>query len=242
MERRALERAAVIACDSEDTRRRVIRVYPAQSGKIRVVPNGVDVELFRPPVGERCDSESRESIILCVARGLEPRKGIKYLIEALPAVTEVIEAKLVIVGEASQSVKRQIAEAARALGVLNNIDIIDAVSLHDLIRLYQRAEVTVVPSTLEGFSKPTLESMACGTPVIGTAVGAVPELLGETSGILIKPGDSNAIAEALTALLLDKGRVQKMGQYARRRVMEHFTWESVVRRIFTLCEEALAST
>ncbi|MGB8310392.1 MAG: glycosyltransferase family 4 protein [Halobacteriota archaeon] len=242
MERRALERAAVIACDSEDTRRRVIRVYPAQSGKIRVVPNGVDVELFRPPVGERCDSESRESIILCVARGLEPRKGIKYLIEALPAVTEVVEAKLVIVGEASQSVKRQIAEAARALGVLNNIDIIDAVSLHDLIRLYQRAEVTVVPSTLEGFSKPTLESMACGTPVIGTAVGAVPELLGETSGILIKPGDSNAIAEALTALLLDKGRVQKMGQYARRRVMEHFTWESVVRRIFTLCEEALAST
>ena len=157
-------------------------------------------------------------------------------------MTEVIEAKLVIVGEASQSVKRQIAEAARALGVLNNIDIIDAVSLRDLIRLYQRAEVTVVPSTLEGFSKPTLESMACGTPVIGTAVGAVPELLGETSGILIKPGDSNAIAEALTALLLDKGRVQKMGQYARRRVMEHFTWESVVRRIFTICEEALAST
>ena len=242
MERRALERAAVIGCDSEDTRRRVIRVYPAQSGKIRVVPNGVDVELFRPPVGERCDSESRESIILCVARGLEPRKGIKYLIEALPAVTEVIEAKLVIVGEASQSVKRQIAEAARALGV----PIISTLSMQSrfmiLIRLYQRAEVTVVPSTLEGFSKPTLESMACGTPVIGTAVGAVPELLGETSGILIKPGDSNAIAEALTALLLDKGRVQKMGQYARRRVMEHFTWESVVRRIFTLCEEALAST
>ena len=61
MERRALERAAVMACDSEDTRRRVIRVYPAQSGKIRVVPNGVDVELFRPPVRERCDQrEQRE--------------------------------------------------------------------------------------------------------------------------------------------------------------------------------------
>jgi glycosyltransferase involved in cell wall biosynthesis len=209
---------------------------------MRIVPNGIDVELFRPPVGERCDIDNHESIILCVARGLEPRKGIKYLIEALPAVTEVIEAKAVIVGEASQSVKRQIVEQAQALGVLNNIDIIDAASLHDLIRFYQRAEVTVVPSTLEGFSKPTLESMACGTPVIGTAVGAVPELLDETSGILIEPGDSNAIAEALTALLLDKRRVQKMRQSARRRVMEHFTWRSVARRILTICEEALAST
>ncbi|HXY87380.1 MAG TPA: glycosyltransferase family 4 protein [Candidatus Acidoferrales bacterium] len=242
MERRALERATIITCDSEDTRRRVIQAYPEQSDKTRIVPNGVDVELFRPPVGDRCDSDNRENIILCIARGLEPRKGVKYLIEALPAVTEVTEAKAVIVGQASLSVKKQIVEEAQTLGVLNNIDIVDHVSLHDLVRLYQRAEVTVVPSTLEGFSKPTLESMACGTPVIGTAVGAVPELLDEVSGILIKPGDSNAIAEALTALLLDKGRIWKMGQSARRRVMEHFTWRSVVRRILTICEEALAST
>ena len=242
VERRALERATIITCDSEDTRRRVIQTYPEQSDKTRIVPNGVDVELFRPSIGERCDSNSRENIILCVARGLEPRKGIKYLIEALPAVTEVTEAKAVIVGQASQSVKKQIVEEAQTLGVLNNIDIVDPVSLHDLVRLYQRAEVTVVPSTLEGFSKPTLESMACGTPVIGTAVGAVPELLDKVSGILIKPGDSNAIAEALTALLLDKGRIWKMGQSARRRVMKHFTWRSVVRRILTICEEALAST
>jgi glycosyltransferase involved in cell wall biosynthesis len=136
----------------------------------------------------------------------------------------------------------QIVDAARALGVLNAIDFIDTVSLRDLIRLYQCAAVTVVPSTLEGFSKPTLESMACGTPVIGTAVGAVPELLDETSGIVVKPGDPNAIADALMALLLDKERAQNMGRSARRRVEEHFTWDSVARRVVATCEEALAST
>ena len=241
-ERRALERAEIITCDSEDTRRRVEEAYPAQSDKTRVVPNGVDTDLFHPSADECRDNDGCENVILCVARGLEPRKGIRYLIEALPAVTEVTEAKVVILGNASQSVKMQIVDAARALGVLNAIDFIDAVSLRDLVQLYQRAAVTVVPSTLEGFSKPTLESMACGTPVIGTAVGAVPELLDETSGIVVKPGDSNAIADALMGLLLDKERAQNMGRSARRRVVEHFTWDSVARRVFATCEEALAST
>ncbi len=241
-ERRALERAEIILCDSEDTRRRVGEAYPTQSDKTRVVPNGVDTDLFHPSADESRDNDGCQDVILCVARGLEPRKGIKYLIEALPAVTEVTEAKVVILGNASQSVKMQIVDAARTLGVLNAIDFIDAVSLRDLIQLYQRASVTVVPSTLEGFSKPTLESMACGTPVIGTAVGAVPELLDETSGIVVKPGDSNAIADALVALLLDKERAQNMGRSARRRVVEHFTWAFVARRVLATCEEALAST
>jgi glycosyltransferase involved in cell wall biosynthesis len=129
-------------------------------------------------------------------------------------------------------------EQARALGVIDVVTLVDAISLHDLIALYQRATVTVVPSLLEGFSKPALESMACGTPVIGTAVGAIPELVDESSGVLVAPGDAGALAAALIDLLQDDRRVKRMGAAARRRAVTLFAWDNVAQRVLSACEEA----
>jgi glycosyltransferase involved in cell wall biosynthesis len=98
--------------------------------------------------------------------------------------------------------------------------------------------VTVVPSLLEGFSKPALESMACGTPVIGTAVGAIPELVDESSGVLVAPGDAGALAAALIDLLQDDRRVKRMGAAARRRAVTLFAWDNVAQRVLSACEEA----
>jgi len=129
-------------------------------------------------------------------------------------------------------------EQARALGVVNVITFVDSVSLPDLIALYQRAMVTVVPSLIEGFSKPALESMACGTPVIGTAVGAIPELVDKSSGVLVAPGDAGVLAAALIDLLLDDRRVKRMGVAARRRAVTLFAWDNVAQRVLSVCEGA----
>jgi glycosyltransferase involved in cell wall biosynthesis len=212
--------------------------YPRLADKLRVIPNGVDVNLFTPADTQSEGAEVGKPLVACVARGLEARKGVAYLIEALATVQRASPFDLIIVGKGSQRSKQQILARARALGVIDAVKLVNSLSLHDLVALYQRATVTVVPSLLEGFSRPALESMACGTPVIGAAVGAIPELVDESSGVLVTPGDADALAAALVDLLQDYRRVKQMGEAGRRRVVSLFAWDIVARRVLGVCEGA----
>jgi glycosyltransferase involved in cell wall biosynthesis len=160
------------------------------------------------------------------------------LIEALAAAQRVTPVELVIIGKDSQRLKQRMLAHARALDVTDVVKFVDSVSQYDLIALYQRAMVTVVPSLIEGFSKPALESMACGTPVIGTAVGAIPELVDKSSGVLVAPGDAGVLAAALIDLLQDDRRVKRMGVAARRRAVTLFAWDNVAQRVLSVCEGA----
>ncbi|MGB7902604.1 MAG: glycosyltransferase family 4 protein [Halobacteriota archaeon] len=238
LEKRALKRARAIICVSSDTMAQAVARYPEHEEKLRVIPNGVDVNLFTPADTPNEGVVGEKPLVACVARGLEARKGIAYLIEAIAAARRVTPVELVIIGKDWQGLKQRMLAQARALGVTDVVTLVDSVSLQDLIALYQRATVTVVPSLLEGFSKPALESMACGTPVIGTAVGAIPELVDKSSGVLVTPGDAGALAEALIDLLQDDRRVKRMGVAARRRAVTLFAWNNVARRVLSVCEEA----
>jgi glycosyltransferase involved in cell wall biosynthesis len=237
VEKRALKRAQAIICDSSDTMAQALARYPENAEKLRVIPNGVDVNLFTPSDAPSEGVVAEKPLVACVARGFEARKGIAYLIEALAAAQRVTPVELVIVGKGSQRLKQQMLAQARALGVIDVVTLVDSVSLHDLVALYQRATVTVVPSLLEGFSKPTLESMACGTPVVGTAVGAIPELVDKSSGVLVTAGDAGALAAALIDLLQDDRRAKRMGVAARRRAVALFAWDNVAKRVLSVCEE-----
>ena len=238
LEKRALRRAQAIICDSSDTMAQALARYPEHAEKLRVIPNGVDVNLFTPADAPTEGVVAEKPLVVCVARGLEARKGIAYLIEALAAAQRVTPVELVIIGKDSQRLKQRMLAHARALDVTDVVKFVDSVSQHDLIALYQRAMVTVVPSLIEGFSKPALESMACGTPVIGTAVGAIPELVDKSSGVLVAPGDAGVLAAALIDLLQDDRRVKRMGVAARRRAVTLFAWDNVAQRVLSVCEGA----
>jgi len=241
LEKRALKRAQAIICQSRDTMGRAVGRYPEQAAKVRVIPNGVDVHRFAPAKGGADSTDLEKPLIACVARGLEARKGIDCLIEAFAAAQRVSDAELVIVGKDSHGLRGQLLARARTLGAADGITLIDSVSQRDLIALYQRATMTVVPSLLEGFSRPALESMACGTPVIGAAVGAIPELLDENSGVMIPPGDALALAAAIIDLLQDPKRVTRLGLAARERVVACFSWDSVAQRVLSVCEQAASA-
>ncbi len=240
LENRALKHAHTIICQSVATLQHLRVRYPNHATKTTVIPNGVDVQLFKPRSFEHEAAHTQQPLILCVARGLETRKGISYLIEAFAEARRVAPAVLTVLGTDTQGLRQQLVERTRALGVLNAVTFIDAVSLDELIALYQRATVTVIPSSLEGFSKPALESMACGTPVIGTAVGAIPELIDEGSGVVVPPQDTSALADALTRLLQDKARTGAMGAAARQRALARFSWDAVAPKVAAVCREAFS--
>ncbi|MGZ4912504.1 MAG: glycosyltransferase family 4 protein [Halobacteriota archaeon] len=238
LETRALVRARMIICQSDDTVQRLLSRYPEYAAKTIVIPNGVDTQLFKPPENIHNGATARQSPrILCVARGLETRKGISYLIEAFAAVQRVERAELVIVGRDSHGLKQQLLEQARALGVLNAVTFRNSVPLRELIALYQGATLTVVPSSLEGFSKPALESMACGTPVVGSAVGAIPQLIDEGSGVIVPPRDASALADALLRLLQHRERTLLMGAAARQRALTRFSWDAIAPKVIDVCRQ-----
>jgi glycosyltransferase involved in cell wall biosynthesis len=109
-----------------------------------------------------------------------------------------------------------------------------------LARLYSSAEIAVTASLYEGFGLPAAEAMACGTPVIATRAGALPEIVGEHgTGILVPPADPPALAAAIKRLLADKQLRQRMGDAARKRIEESFSWEGAARKTLEVYQEVL---
>ncbi|HJX61414.1 MAG TPA: glycosyltransferase family 4 protein, partial [Dehalococcoidia bacterium] len=99
------------------------------------------------------------------------------------------------------------------------------VTTAELVRHYNRAEMSACPSLYEGFGLPAGEAMACGLPVVATTGGALPEVVEDgVTGILVPPGDAPALAEAMRTLMGDPDLRRRMGQAGRERVLEKFSW------------------
>ena len=203
--------------------------------RVHAVPMGVDAALFAPQpraaarralgVGER------ERVALYVGR-IEPYKGTDVLVRALSLLPKQGSVCLLVVGgsEGERSVD-WLREEARASGVSGLVDWRGAVPQGALPAYYAAADVCVVPSLHETFGLVALEAMACGTPVVASDAGGLRELVrhGE-DGLLCKPGDAAALAEALAVVLSDPLRAQRMGGAGASRA-QRFTWDAAAARL-----------
>ena len=108
------------------------------------------------------------------------------------------------------------------------------------IELYSHAAVFVCPSIYEPFGLINLEAMACGTPVVASRVGGIPEVVvdGET-GRLVEPGDVAALGQALRETLADPERARRMGEAGRGRVEAHFSWDRIADRTIAVYRDAI---
>jgi glycosyltransferase involved in cell wall biosynthesis len=121
------------------------------------------------------------------------------------------------------------------------VTFLEQLSTEELVRQYNRAQLLVSPSLYEGFGLPAAEAMACGTPVVATTAGALPEIVEDgVSGILVPPGEVEPLAEAIRALLEDPGRCREMGEAGARQVRERFSWRRTAEETLALYEEILA--
>jgi glycosyltransferase involved in cell wall biosynthesis len=191
-----------------------------------VVPIGADHELFRPlPHVARVPGR-----IMTTASADVPLKGLVYLLEALAKLrTEEPEAHLVVVGEPRPA--SAAAQAMERLGLEGAVTFRPGISDEELVEMYAEASAVAVPSLYEGFSLPAVEAMACETPVVASAGGALPEVLGPDglASLHVPPGDPGALATALGRLLSSTANSgadlgARLGQAGRRRVLERFTW------------------
>lgn len=244
LERVAMLSADVITSPSDDLADFVSRDlnYPRQA--IQIVRNPIDPDQFSPE-GEQAILPDSRKLVLFIGR-LEERKGIAYLINAIPRVVkEVPDVRFVIVGDdtnngrGQKSVLAELKESIRLHDVERYVEFVPRVPLAELPNYYRSADICVVPSIYDNSPYTCLEAMACGKPVIGTASGGTPEYLvdGE-SGVIVPPRDPEAIAGALVALLTNEQERLRLGANARTRVLEKFDRREIARQMLELYRQA----
>ncbi|MCZ7534811.1 MAG: glycosyltransferase family 4 protein [Acidimicrobiia bacterium] len=188
---------------------------------LHIVHVGVDQEQFRPLPGvARVPGR-----LMTTASADVPLKGLNYLIEALAKVrVERPDAHLVVIGRTRH--KSATPALIDRLGLTGAIKFVSGVSDQRIVELYAEAELAVVPSLYEGFSLPAIEAMACGTPVVATTGGALPEVVGRhgESGFLVPTADPSALASQILTALADESLRARVGEAGRRRVLDRFTW------------------
>jgi len=125
-----------------------------------------------------------------------------------------------------------------SLGIGDCVTYCGQIDAAELVRQYSMATMVVVPSVYEGFGLPAAEAMSCGTPVISTTAGALPEVVGD-AGVLVPPADSKALVEAISGLLDNPERRKHLGEMGRRRVAQMFNWQNTAKRTAEIYEEAI---
>ncbi|MBI2953257.1 MAG: glycosyltransferase family 4 protein [Chloroflexi bacterium] len=234
--------ADAVLADSECTRRDIVRLVNFPPERITVVPAGVD-EVFRPQAKAEIEAfrELRglpQDLILYVGT-IEPRKGIDTLIDAFADVAMRHPHHLLIAGKRGwywEPILRRIADR----GMEGRIHFLDYVPESDLPALYASAAVFVFPSRYEGFGLPVLEAMACGTPVICSNAASLPEVAGQAA-ILVPPDQSWALAEAIEAVLTDKGLGDDLREKGLHRAAE-FTWEKTAQATLEVYRKVIRET
>ncbi len=175
---------------------------------------------------------------LAIVGRLIPIKGHEVLLRALATVrNDVPEATLDVAGDGP--LQEELRETAGRLGLDDAVSFLGRVA--PVASVFERAQVVVVPSFGEGFGMVALEAMERGRPVIASAVGGLPEIVDDgRTGVLVSPGDADALATAIRELVRDPARAEAFGRAGRERSVEQFSQERCTDRIEELYRSALA--
>jgi len=204
--------------------------------KIVYLPNPVDVELFHPY------GEKEDNLLLYLGR-IVPIKGLHVLLESLHYLKTPV--RLVIIGSAVWRPKYyqrilKLIEGENQKGK-HEVTYLGAVPQPEIIKWYQKASIFILPSFWEAFPVVTLEALSCETPVIATPVGEIAVVVRNfENGILVPPGNSSKLAEAIQYLLDNKDVRTKFGKAGREWVIKNFSTGVIAKRLYSIYEKMVS--
>jgi glycosyltransferase involved in cell wall biosynthesis len=227
MQTRVARRLQRVVTVSESSFNDIVADHEVDPAKMAIVPVGVDVDLFRPlphvaPVPGRLVTTASADVTM---------KGLRYLLEALAKLrTERPDAHLVVIGRRKEGGRSD--ETIRRLGLEDAVEFVSGVPEERIIELYAEAQMAVVPSLYEGFSLPAIEAMSCGTPLVATSGGALPEVVGKDgdTALVVPPGDADALASRIRWAFEQTDLRDTVGRRGRQRVVDQWSWRHTAER------------
>jgi glycogen synthase len=258
IEHNGITQADAVIAVSQETRNDVLRLFPVDPDKVKVIYNGIDLNEY----------QHNPAVEALVKRGVDPerpyvlfvgritrQKGIIHLVNAIPAIDPSIQVVLLAgapdTPEIGREMTARVAEvSADRPGV---IWVQEMLPRDQVIQFYSNAAVFCCPSVYEPFGIINLEAMACDTAVVASAIGGIPEVVvpGET-GLLVdlelKSGSfdpvdparfSRELAEGINRVALDPALREKFERNGRRRVEDHFSWTAIARQTLDLYNSLL---
>ena len=227
LEYRLVRRARVVTSPSRKMAEDAAEQWSLDASAIRVIPNMIDDDLFRPTNGTVVDNRT----LLYVGQVVR-HKGVETLVDALPIILDAFPGtRLRFVGKIDRSdsgtpsmsdhLRQRLREAGVSEGVVEFVGPVDRTVLP---HAYRHAAVCVVPSLWESFGYSCLEAMACGCAVVASAVGGLPEIVtDQVDGLLVPPGHPEALATAVIRLLSDPLLRLQLGSRAQATVRDRFS-------------------
>lgn len=248
IERQLAQDADHIIAECPQDRLDLLRLYGADGSRMSIVPCGFDAEEFRPMSRARARAElgldPNEFIVLQLGR-LVPRKGVDNVIRSLAHLPPDVPARVLVVGgesrEPDEAMTPEIGRlraVAREAGVSARVTFTGQRQRSELRRYYAAANVFATTPWYEPFGITPLEAMACGVPVVGSAVGGIQYSVTDgVTGFLVPPHDPVALAARLHELYRNPALAAALGRAGIRRARSMFTWEEVARQLAEVYED-----
>ncbi|MBO4272971.1 glycosyltransferase family 4 protein [Microbispora triticiradicis] len=227
-------RLSPILTVSESSLADIHRDFNVPQSNMRLIPLGVDTRFFHP----RPELPKRENSIVAVASADSPMKGVATLLRAVAKLATEREVNLTVVSRPTPGGPTE--QLVGELSLHDRVRFVHGIPDEELAELIATSEVAVVPSLYEGFSLPAVEHMACGTPLVASRTGALPEVVGDAA-IQVTPGDPEELAAVLRRLLDSPREREEYGRRGYDRVMERYAWPVVARRTVEAYHEAIAA-
>ncbi|VBB68700.1 Predicted glycogen synthase, ADP-glucose transglucosylase, Actinobacterial type [invertebrate metagenome] len=254
VEKTALEMADAVVAVSKSTRQDILRLFDIDAKKVQVIPNGVDTDEYKHSadraVLEKYGIDPSKPYVLFVGR-MTRQKGLYYLLQALPKLEPSVQVVLCAGESDTPALQKELEAMVKTLRTQRQgvVWIPEMVSRRTTIALYSQAAVFCCPSIYEPFGIINLEAMACGTPVVGSKVGGIAEVVVDgMTGVLVDPKLSSTapydpvdpesfailLAESLNRVVLDKELRTAMAIAGRQRVEANYSWHSVAKQTLAL--------
>ena len=254
IEKTALEMADAVVAVSRSTREDILRLFNVDEKKTHFIPNGIDTDEYkpvdRPDVLARFGIDRAHPYVLFVGR-MTRQKGLLYLLRAMDYIDADVQVVLCAGESDTPELQTELEAMVGELKLCRQgiIWIPEMLDRQTTIALYSHASVFCCPSIYEPFGIINLEAMACGTPVVGSAIGGIPEVVidGETGFIVDVPlsptpphdpvdpdGFARGLADGINRLAGDSALSRSMGAAGRQRVVEFFSWRSIAKQTLDL--------
>jgi glycosyltransferase involved in cell wall biosynthesis len=233
----SIEHADLLRAISNSTREQLRRWAPKKT--VVQFPAWTDIETFLRSGINRGNDVSNSILYVGV---LTPLKGVHHLVNAFVLIAEDFpSAQLFIIGkDENKTYAADLKKQVKKLGLNERVHFIGPQPQSKLAIWMAKASVLVLPSRSEGLGRVIIEAMAAGTPVIGSRVGGIPELIQDgATGFLVPPGDDKALAKEIGWMLIHPEKARAMGEYARRFVEQLFSTERYLqsyKQVFELAQ------